>query len=549
MNISRCAAAVALAILLALFASPVRAAETVADEENILSTEVARLKVSKGTVWVRPADSPEWEEFSHNFPVAERSRVSVPQGAEAELQFRGSQFMLLVAGSEVDIRQLGEQQVSFRLRSGKVALSLAKDSFAPVRVKAPGNRDVRMDVPGLYWLTAEGEVTKLLVRTGESSVTGEGVTPVVVKAGEEASIGKEVKVGRAGSAGSSPPDKVAETPLTEAELKAGIPQAAATELRQYGEWVSTTDYGYVWRPYVADGWSPYYYGQWSWVYPYGWNWVGYEPWGWWPYHYGGWVSYPAYGWVWCPYNSFFSVGFYWGGYPYSYHNAYYRPAHVRYANDGRNIRWVPERPGHAVSRAAPFSRSDARLAQWNRPLDSGTVMVRGQGGKPVPWDGQGVGGRAAASSRGMFAPRTGSAPGSSAARSGGGDAVTGAAGNRSRVRSVDSGSARPFPDGGGRVSAARPQRSGVPLRSASKGSGSTGAYGAGGKGGGYGVPYTGPGRGGEYRGYSGGYSGYGAGGQGRGYGGYGGGSGGVPGGGGGAHRGGMGGSSGGGRGR
>ena len=188
--------------------------------------------------------------------------------------------------------------------AGKVALSLSKDGFAPVRIKAPGNRDVRMEVPGLYWLTAEGEVTKLQVRTGESSVTGEGVTPVVVKAGEEASIGKEVKVSRAGSAGTSPQAKIAEAPLTEEERKAGIPQEAATELRQYGEWVSTPDYGYVWRPYVADGWSPYYYGQWRWVYPYGWNWVGYEPWGWWPYHYGGWVSYPSFGWVWCPFNSF-----------------------------------------------------------------------------------------------------------------------------------------------------------------------------------------------------------------------------------------------------
>ncbi|HLO25119.1 MAG TPA: DUF6600 domain-containing protein, partial [Geobacteraceae bacterium] len=453
MNASRRASTVVLAILLALFSSPARAAETGAEEDNILSTEVARLKVSKGTVWVRPADSLEWEEYSHNFPVAERSRVSVPQGAEAELQFRGSQYMLLVEGSEVDVRQLGEQQVSFRLRSGQVALSLAKDGFAQVGVKVPGNRDVRMDVPGLYWLTAEGEVTKLLVRNGESSVSGEGVTPVVVKAGEEASIGKEVKVSRAGSAGSLPPAKAAEVPLTEEERKAGIPQEAATELRQYGEWVSTPEYGYVWRPYVADGWSPYYYGQWAWVYPYGWNWVGYEPWGWWPYHYGGWVSYPAFGWVWCPFNSFFSVGFYWGGYPYSYYNAYYYPAIVHYANDGRYIRWVPGRPSYAVPRTAPFSRNDARLAQWNRPLDSGTVMVRGQGGKPVPWNGQGVGGRTAASSRGPVAPNTGSAPGSSAAKSGGGGAVSGAAGSRSRIASVDAGSTRPFPDGGGWVSA------------------------------------------------------------------------------------------------
>ena len=82
--------------------------------------------------------------------------------------------MLLVSGAEVDVLQLGDQQVSFRLRSGQVALSLSKDGFAPVRVKVPGNREVRLDAPGRYWLTIDGGVTKLLVRAGEVSVTGVG---------------------------------------------------------------------------------------------------------------------------------------------------------------------------------------------------------------------------------------------------------------------------------------------------------------------------------------------------------------------------------------
>ena len=543
-----------LAIFLTVLAVPARAAEIDPDDENIPSTAVARLKVGKGTVWVRPADSPEWEEYSNNFPVAERSRVSVPQGSEAELQFRGSQFMLLVAGSEVDVLQLGDQRVSFRLRSGQVALSLSKDGFAPVRVKVPGSREVRLDAPGLYWLTIDGGVTKLLVRAGESSVAGEGASPVAVKAGDEASIGKEVKVGRAASPGSAAPDKAAETPLTEAEQKAGVPQEAATELRQYGEWVSTPEYGYAWRPYVADGWAPYYYGRWSWVYPYGWTWVGNEPWGWWPYHYGGWVSYPAYGWVWCPYGAFFSFGFTWGGNPYWYRNAYFYPANVRYSINGRYIRWVPGRPTQAVPRSAPFARGDARLAQWNRPLDRGTVMTRGQGGKPVPWDGPVVAGRIPASERGTVAQRTGSAAGSSAARSGGGGAVSGGTGTRARVGSVDAGSARPFSDGGGMVSAARPLRSGVPLRSPSTGGVSSGSYEAGGQGriyGNRGVPYADAGRGGVYPGYGGrgGYDtsapayNYGS----RGYGGYDGGSRGYGGGyigGGGASRGGGGGGRG-----
>ena len=43
-----------LAIFLTVLAVPARAAETDPDDENIPSTAVARLKVSKGTVWSGP---------------------------------------------------------------------------------------------------------------------------------------------------------------------------------------------------------------------------------------------------------------------------------------------------------------------------------------------------------------------------------------------------------------------------------------------------------------------------------------------------------------
>jgi hypothetical protein len=122
------------------------------------------------------------------------------------------------------------------------------------------------------------------VRAGEGTVTAEKGPLITVKAGEEASIGEEIRVSRVESAA---PETVPEAPLTEAEEEAGIPSSAANELRQYGEWVSTPEYGYAWRPYVDDGWEPYYYGRWAWVSPYGWTWVGYEPWGWWPYHAAG----------------------------------------------------------------------------------------------------------------------------------------------------------------------------------------------------------------------------------------------------------------------
>jgi hypothetical protein len=480
----------ALLLLIAFYAFPAPAlcAGTEAEGDATPSTAIARLKVVKGTAWVRPADSGEWEEYSTNSPVVERSRVSVPNGSESELQFRGSQYLLLEGGSEVDVRQLGERRVAFQLRSGRVAFSLSKDGFAPVVVRLPGNRDVSMDSPGLYWMTVESDATKLNVRHGEGTVSGEGTQPVTVKAGEEASIGKEIRVGKGAPVQSKP---ATEPTLTDAEQKAGVPGAAATELRGYGEWVWTSDYGYVWRPNVADDWAPYYYGRWVWVYPYGWNWVAYEPWGWWPYHYGWWVSVAAWGWVWAPCNTFYSAGYYYRGYPYAYRYGYYNPGNVRFVNDGRYVRWIPQQPGQTATRTTTFSRSDTRLAQWDRPMPAGTVASRGSAG-------------ASSATRGrVVAP-------SSARGNGGGNGVGGGA----AVRASGQARQRPFAEGGGRVSAfptaysatgrsAGPGRT-YPRYSSPGGQGRAPAGGGsaryGGAGGGYAYPST--------RGYGTGYGSY-----------------------------------------
>ena len=80
----------------------------------------------------------------------------------------------------------------------------------------------------------------------------------------------------------------------------------ADDLDAYGEWVHTSNYGYVWRPYknsisIYADWSPYRYGHWRWVPPYGWTWVNDEPWGWATYHHGRWIYDNGY-WVWTPYG-------------------------------------------------------------------------------------------------------------------------------------------------------------------------------------------------------------------------------------------------------
>ncbi|MGB6410695.1 MAG: DUF6600 domain-containing protein [Candidatus Deferrimicrobiaceae bacterium] len=372
---------------MALLASVIITLPSVAEEANtdspgISAYSVARLKVFEGSVWVRTADSGDWEEYLHNSPVAEKSRISVPEGSEAELQFHGGQFMLLTEGTEIDVQEMRESKTEFRLRYGDIKFYLPEADFSAVLLSVPNQGNIDFPVPGQYWVTAgEGSDSKLVVRSGEATVGVEsGQFPV--NTGEEASIGRSVQVSKySGDAGGGyePP-----APLTEEEEKAKIPPAAAYELREYGEWVDTPEYGSVWRPRVSPGWSPYYYGRWTWVSPYGWTWIAYEPWGWYPYHYGYWYNNATFGWVWYPYNSFISFGFVIGNYHgYHYHrNAYYHSSNARFYRNGRNVRWVPLSPGERRG-SARFTRADKRLTRWNRPLREGSVYVRreGKGGR------------------------------------------------------------------------------------------------------------------------------------------------------------------------
>jgi hypothetical protein len=75
-----------------------------------------------------------------------------------------------------------------------------------------------------------------------------------------------------------------------------------TKLDRYGDWIETSDYGYVFQPQTARqsrAWRPYTDGRWVYT-DAGWTWVSEEPFGWATYHYGRWTRLRNIGWVWVP---------------------------------------------------------------------------------------------------------------------------------------------------------------------------------------------------------------------------------------------------------
>jgi hypothetical protein len=70
------------------------------------------------------------------------------------------------------------------------------------------------------------------------------------------------------------------------ENESEVQPVAGYQGRDDGEWIWTSEYGYVWRPWVSSGRRPYYYD-----YSYADSYYGYGRWGWYPF-----------GWAWIPYG-------------------------------------------------------------------------------------------------------------------------------------------------------------------------------------------------------------------------------------------------------
>ena len=116
------------------------------------------------------------------------------------------------------------------------------------------------------------------------------------------------------------------------------------DLSPYGTWVDNANYGYVWVPNVAPGFTPYSTNGYWVMTDEGWTWVSNYSWGWAPFHYGRWYTDPTYGPMWVPDNE-------WG------------PGWVTWRRSGDYYGWAPIGPGVSISMA--YSNGyDVPSNQW-----------------------------------------------------------------------------------------------------------------------------------------------------------------------------------------
>jgi hypothetical protein len=319
---------------------------------------VARISLIQGDVSVQRGDTGDWTAAALNQPLIGGDRISTGDGSQAELQLDHSNILRLGNNAQAKIATVQRTQIQVQVGQGLAYYTLFKDSEAKAKA------EVEIDTPnaavrptsseGVYRIEVHGFETQVIVRAGAADIsTPQGSTHVEV--GQAATIrGTTDEAGSVLGIASSRDgwdswnnDRDGEIRNAQSWNYTNRYYVGSEDLDAYGHWINVQEYGRVWSPTVAAGWSPYRAGRWVSEPYWGWTWVSREPWGWTPYHYGRWFLYGK-SWVWWP-GPVDRDGNYDGNY-----RPEWAPAYVSFFGLGRrrgvsagfgSVGWLPIGPG------------------------------------------------------------------------------------------------------------------------------------------------------------------------------------------------------------
>lgn len=323
---------------------------TTGDRPDV-TARVARISFLKGNAQLLRSGSTEWEDAALNLPLVEGDELTTSAGTRLEIQFDSLTYVRMDESSDLRIVTLRDEGIALSLPQGTIGFRLNEFDLnkAYFEVDAPGST-IAAQQSGSYRIDAgqqgDNEIRVNVADSGEARVYSNDLG-FLLKDGRSARI--VISGSNSGESNISNADLYAdnfgEWMLERDDVVSRSVQAAdygkyydrdiygAEDLNNYGEWVYTRNYGYVWRPFSSainayTAWSPYRYGQWRWVPPYGWTWINDEPWGWATYHYGRWFYDNGY-WYWTPYGA------------YRYARSWWAPALVVITGYGGSICWYP----------------------------------------------------------------------------------------------------------------------------------------------------------------------------------------------------------------
>jgi len=276
------------------------------DSQSEVPDRAARLQYVNGSVSIQPQGTGDWVTGTQNSTLTNSDNIWTDKESKAELNVGGG---LLRMGDEssLTLTNISNQQVQVELHQGTLNLHVRQLFGGEIYEVDTPNVAFTVQKSGDYRFDVDpnGDTTVVTVRKGEGDATGNGPA-VRIKSNEQARF----------SNGTSLEHTVAEAPAYDGfdswcgarndredhSLSAQYvaPGTIGSEdLDDYGVWNEVPEYGHIWVPRVAVGWSPYSTGHWAYVAPWGWTWVDDAPWGYAPFHYGRWVYTGGY-WGWAP---------------------------------------------------------------------------------------------------------------------------------------------------------------------------------------------------------------------------------------------------------
>jgi len=325
----------------------------VVDDDDVpdVMARVARISYVDDDVQIKHEGYDDWEKATLNLPLMEGDEITTSNFAKLEIQFDSRTFVRVQEKSLLRITTLQDSGIALSLPQGTMTIRVfdfSKDrSYLEVDIP---NTTIALQRSGVYRIdTGDKDSAEARVRVtdgGEARVYSD-TSGFTIKSGRASTIyltgsnaGEWENFDASAFSDSfdswtSDRDTVIAKRLDNAYYDKYYDRDiyGAEDLNDYGDWVYSRSYGYVWRPSrlsiqgYAD-WSPYRYGHWRWLPAYGWTWVNDEPWGWATYHYGRWV-WDGGVWSWAPY-----------GY-YRYHRSWWQPALVVLNVLGGNVCWYP----------------------------------------------------------------------------------------------------------------------------------------------------------------------------------------------------------------
>jgi len=269
--------------------------------------QAGRLSSVSGWVSIQPAGADDWGQAIANLPLGPGDRIFTDSDGRAEIQV-GQSYLRIGPNADVTLVATSPYGIWYGVAQGSAHLH--------VLGLWPG-QSVHVNTPsGSASLARPGELRVDVFSEDDAAVFTSLSSGIFISGaggyGQDLESGQTLEL-----AGSNPVDPQW---LTAADpdnldgwsetrdrqilhsasyryMSAEIP--GAEELDGNGIWLPGTEFGPIWFPNVAAGWTPYHYGHWVNHAPWGWVWVEDESWGYAPFHYGRWVS-VAGRWAWVP---------------------------------------------------------------------------------------------------------------------------------------------------------------------------------------------------------------------------------------------------------